>query len=583
MTAQYQARRAAAIAVALSCVTVTAAAQGRSSGVNPNAPKLMVGICRNPDKKLGPDAAEAIRDRIGGDVSTRDLYVFPKQDIINTLESSGYPPNEALSPADANALAKIIHADMYIECGATKTATGLQLDATLVLTRDMNLIQPLGSYENAKLDGAAAGVGKEFKNAFRAFEPEKTCRLRDREGKPAEAMKAAQDGIAAYSKSVWLRVCEMSVATGQKRPPAEIIKIAEEIRAIDPKNQLALKQLFAQYDLSKNTDKKLEILMELQKADPTNPNLARQIANELAALGKYDQARQVIEPAVAANASDVATVQTYFNILGALKDTKMMAKVGEDMIKMDTTLANGDFYDRMVSAYAADSNYQKASEYAARATVKFPTVAENWVRLGQLQRRNGQTQQAIVSLKRALSIDPKIKNARMIIINSYVDMNQYDSAFVAMHEAVKAGEDADQIGLVANVLANRTLTAAQKVEPKVAAEYQKVIPYALFADSVAKDRAVKNNAKFLIGVSSYYVGTLSYKSATESRSCEGAKAVNAAALDAQINLPIGGATNAAVVQQLMPATMQLLQASEQAMKAFCKADNGKKPGKGNSK
>jgi tetratricopeptide (TPR) repeat protein len=465
----------------------------------------------------------------------------------------------------------------------TKTASGFQLDGSLVLTRDMNLVQPLGSYENAKLDGAAAGVSKEYKNAFRAFEPEKTCRLRDREGKPAEAMKAAQDGITAYPKSIWLRVCEMNVAVGQKRPPAEIIKIAEEIRAVDPKNQIALRTLFTQYDLAKNTDKKLEILTELYKADPTNATLQRQIANEFAAAGKFAEARPIIESAVANNPGDVALVQTYFNLLGALKDTKMMVKVGEDMIRMDTTLADADFYDRMVSAYAADSNYQKASEWAARATVKFPAVADNWVRLGQLQRRNGQTQQAIVSLKRALSIDPKIKNARMIIINSFVDMNQYDSASVAMHEAVKAGEDPDQIGLVANVLANRTLTAAGKIEPKSAAEYQKVIPYALFADSVAKDRSVKNNAKFLIGVSSYYVGSLSYKAATESKSCEGAKAVNAAALDAQINLPIGGATNAAVVQQLMPATAQLLQASEVAMKAFCKADNGKKPGKGNSR
>jgi tetratricopeptide (TPR) repeat protein len=583
VTAQDQARRAAAIVVALSCVTVGAAAQGRATGANPNAPKLMVSICRNPDKKLGPDAAEAIRDRVSGDVSTRDLYVFPKQDITNTLESSGYSITDALSPADENALAKIIHADMYIDCGVTKTATGFQLEGSLILSRDMNLVQPLGSYENAKLDGAAAGISREFKNAFRAFDPEKTCRLRDRESKPAEAMKAAQDGIAAYPKSVWLRVCQMGLAVGQKRPPAEIIKIAEEIRAIDPKNQVALKQLFTQYDLTKNTDKKLEILKELYAADPTNANLAKQIANEYAAAGKFAEARAIIEQAVAANPGDVSLVQTYFNVLGALKDTKAMAKVGEEMIKMDTTLADADFYDRMVSAYAADSNYQKASEWSARATVKFPAVADNWVRLGQLQRRNGQTQQAIVSLKRALSIDPKIKNARMIIINSYVDMNQYDSAFVAMHEAVKAGEDPDQIGLVANVLANRTLTAAGKVEPKSPADYQKVVPYALFADSIAKDRSVKNNAKFLIGVSSYYVGSLSYKSMTESKSCEGAKAVNAAALDAQINLPIGGATNAAVVQQLMPATQQLLQASEQAMKAFCKADNGKKPGRANSK
>lgn len=593
--ARHQARVLAALA--LSGFVATAGAQSRPGAVNANAPKLMVGIFRNADKKLGPDAAEAIRDKIGGDVSTRDLYVFPKQDISNTLESSGYSTTDALSAADANALAKIIHADFYIEGVVTKTATGFQLEAYMMLQRDPNLVQPLGKYEHAKLDGAAAMVAKEFKNAFRTYENEKACRLKAREGKTAEALKAASDGITTYPKSVWLRVCQMNLAVDQK-PPAtdtvavrkqreEVIRIAEDIRRIDPKSQIALKELVKQYDAAKNTDKKIEILMELFKADSTNPVLMRGIANELAQAGKFKDALPIIARAVDQNQGDVALVQTYFNVLGALKDTKTMARVGEDMIRMDTSLADGDFYDRMVSAYAADSNYQKASEWAAKAAAKFPNVAENWLRLGNLQRRTGQMQQSIVSLKRALSMDPKIKNARMIIINSLVDLNQYDSAMVAIHEAVKAGEDPDQLGLVANVMGNRTLQAAGKVEvsAKTPADYQKVLPFVLYADSIAKDKAVKNSSKFLIGVSSYYIGSLGYKVAVDARSCEGAKTVNAVALDAVTNLPIGGATNPTVVQQLFPGAQQLLAASETAVKAFCdvRPAPGKKPGKGPGK
>ena len=551
-------------------------AQAAAPRGNANAPKMMVAICRNADKKLGPDAADALRDKTGGELSTRDLYVVPKQDVTNSLEQSGYSVTDALNATDANALAKTVHADMYIECNVNKTATGFQIEAWLILTRDQNLIQPLGAAEHAKLDGAAGMISKEFRNAFKAFEPEKLSRLRLREGKPAEAIKLAADGLSQYPKSVWLRADLMNVAVEQKRS-ADVIKYAEEIRAIDPKNPLALRELFKQYDIAKNTDKKLEMLREMFKADPTNPTLQRQVANELAAAGKFSEAEPILMKAVSENQGDVALVQTYFNVLGALNKTKLMAQVGLGMIQMDSSLADQDFYDRMVSAYAADSDWAHAAEMAAKVAAKFPKVADNWVRLGGLQRRLGQSQQSVESLKRALSIDPKIKNARMIIINALVDQGQYDSAMVAVREALKAGEDPDQLGLVANVMGKRTYDAAVKAEPKTVGDFRKALPYINYADSIAKDKSVKNNAKFLIGVTSYYIGSVGYKDATETKSCDASKAVNAAAVDALTNLPIGGASNPGAVQQLMPAAQQLLAASESAMKAFCRADTPAAP------
>ena len=567
--ARHQARVFASTALLLAGFPAALFAQAAAPRGNANAPKMMVAICRNADKKLGPDAADALRDKTGGELSTRDLYVVPKQDVTNSLEQSGYSVTDALNATDANALAKTVHADMYIECNVNKTATGFQIEAWLILTRDQNLIQPLGAAEHAKLDGAAGMISKEFRNAFKAFEPEKLSRLRLREGKPAEAIKLAADGLSQYPKSVWLRADLMNVAVEQKRS-ADVIKYAEEIRAIDPKNPLALRELFKQYDIAKNTDKKLEMLREMFKADPTNPTLQRQVANELAAAGKFSEAEPILMKAVSENQGDVALVQTYFNVLGALNKTKLMAQVGLGMIQMDSSLADQDFYDRMVSAYAADSDWAHAAEMAAKVAAKFPKVADNWVRLGGLQRRLGQSQQSVESLKRALAIDPKIKNARMIIINALVDQVQYDSAMVAVREALKAGEDPDQLGLVANVMANRSLSAAQKT--KTIVDFKKVLPFANFADSAARDRAVKNNAKFLIGVTSAMMAQIYYTDATTNKGCDDAKTANSLAVDASLNLPIGGATSPEVVRQLMPMASQIVDASAQAMKAFCRAD-----------
>jgi tetratricopeptide (TPR) repeat protein len=585
VTARQQARAWAAIGIAISGLTVPASAQ-RTLGPSPNAPKLMVGICRNPDKKLGPDAAEQIRDKITGDISPRDLYVFPAKDITSTLASSGYSDTDALSKADASALTKIIHADMDIECTVTKTATGFQIEAWMTLQRDQNLEQPLGTYENTKLDGAAAGVSREFKNAFKTFDYDKTCRLKAREGKTAEALKAASDGIAAYPKSIWLRVCQMQIAVEQKKPPADIITIAEEIRKIDPKSQIALKELYKQYDLAKNQDKKIEVLMELYNADPTNPVLLRGVANDLAAAGKFAQAEPIIAKAVAENQGDVTLVQTYFNILGALKNTKMMAQVGESMIKMDTSLADADFYDRMVSAYVADSNYQKAAEWAARATAKFPNVAENWLRLGNLQRRTGQTQQSVVSLKRALSIDPKAKNARLLIVSSLVDMNQYDSSLVAMRDAYKAGEDPNLLGDYALTIGNKLYKVASAAEPKTIPELQKALPYLSFADSVSKTPATKQNAELLIGVSSFYMGALQVNEARESRSCEGSRRAQQTLLDAQTMVQAGGRINPPAAAQILGQLNNYLPAVDAQVKQLCKTETAppaKRPGTAKNK
>jgi hypothetical protein len=88
--ARIQPRIVAMMAIVLSgTFTGTAAAQISGRGVNPNAPRLMVGTFKTPDKKLGPDVAESIREHISGDMSYRTLYVLPKQDVNATLEASG--------------------------------------------------------------------------------------------------------------------------------------------------------------------------------------------------------------------------------------------------------------------------------------------------------------------------------------------------------------------------------------------------------------------------------------------------------------------------------------------------------------
>ena len=192
--------------------TLPAQAQGHRNA-NPNAPKLVVVIFKSSDKQLGPEAAEAVRNKIDGDVSYRSLWVVPKNDINVTLEASGYSTTDALSSADANLLSKQLRGDEYLEGIVTKSAAGYSIEAWVVLTRDAQLVQPLGTFDGAKLDAAADKVSRAYQDAHnKTFDLEKKCRQDDREGKAADAQKDIADAIKAYPKTTWLRYCQLAMA-----------------------------------------------------------------------------------------------------------------------------------------------------------------------------------------------------------------------------------------------------------------------------------------------------------------------------------------------------------------------------------
>ena len=566
--ARQQARSVVALALAFSSILPVTASAQPARQPNPNAPRLMVGVFRNTDKKLGPDAAEAARSRISSDVSLRDLWVIPKNDIIATLDASGYSTTDALSPSDAAALGKLLRADMFIDGSVTKTATGVTIEGALVLTRDLNLVQPLGTFEGKNVDAAADKMSRAFQDAFKQISFEKKCTQASREGKPADVAAAAVAGIAAYPKAILVRVCLLNSLVDQKRPAAEILKVVDEILAVDAKSRPALSAAVIAYDMSGNADKKIEMLTQLLAADPTNAKLQVQVVNELASSGKAALALPIIEKTVAENPGDAAMAKLYFLILGATKNYKTMAAIGEKLAEMDTASVDQQFFEKMAAAYAADSQPAKAAEVAARATAKFPKVASLWVARGTLERRAGQVQKSVESLKRALAVDPKVEGARMAIINSFVEQNQLDSAFVGMHDAWKAGEEPNLIGTFALTIGNRLYKAASQT--KTIADYEKALPYLTFADSVTKEAQTKQNAKFLIGVSSFFMGQIAATEAPKTKSCELARKASDAFVQAQINLPAGGAINPQITQQLLSAIPQFLPAVDGQVKAFCK-------------
>lgn len=582
---RHQSRVVAALAVALLGGYPAAAAAQLVRGANPNAPMLVVVTFKSNDKKTGVDFAENVRDKVSSDVSYRDLQVQSKANIDATLQASGYDMTAALTEGDANLLAKQLRADEYIEGSINRNAanTGFVADARLVMTYDQNQVQPLGTFEGKNLNDVANQISRAYQAAHKVYDEVVKCRSARREHKFDEAMSAATSGIGRYPKSTLLRLCEMATMTDEKKPPADVIKVAQEILTIDPKSRLALEAEVDAYDKLGDKDKKVGALMTLLAADPTNARLQQSVTYELAAAGKYDVAIPIIRKAVEENPGDVTFAKLYWQLLYAVKDYKTMNKVGEEMVKMDTSFADSTFYDRTIDAYRTDSAWAKAAEAAARATKKYPQRADYWAERGQMELKAGQVQPAVASLRRALEIDPKTPGARMLIVTSLVDASEYDSAMVALREALKAGENPDQIGTFAITIGNRWFKFVNDTANKVrtVANFQKVIDYVSYGDSVAKDRQIKNSAKFLMGVSHYFIATLTINDVIAQKSCDGAKQLQDVIVNAQLELPVGGATNPDLVKQLMPAVQAMGASAEQAVKVFCAP--AKKPEAGGKK
>jgi len=181
----------AIVAVLTALGASSAAAQSRATGE-----RVMIPTLQSADKDLGVQAAEAIRNQLQKQTNVRDIVVVPKADIVNSLNSSGYSPTEALAPGDAKALATLVRAPQYVEGTVAKTPTGYKIDSRLVISRDMTRAQVLPSAQGAKLDDAASQVARSIQDARRQLAGEETCHN-------AVAQGQYQAGVAARVRR-WL-------------------------------------------------------------------------------------------------------------------------------------------------------------------------------------------------------------------------------------------------------------------------------------------------------------------------------------------------------------------------------------------
>jgi tetratricopeptide (TPR) repeat protein len=526
----------------------------------------MVATFRSAERNLGVQAAETIRERLASDINIQKLWIIPKSDITNTLEQSGYSTTEALNPNDARQLATLLRAEEYLDGAVLKTqAGGFRVQANWLFVRGDGMVQPLPAVEAGKLDQLAKSLSNEFQNAHKTADLVKQCMQMSRAKKYTEALAEARKAITIYPQSSMARVCIADIYSDQKQPPDSMVKIAEEILAIDKQNRRALAFAADAYNAKGLDDKYIETLTTLLSVDPTNTRLQTTIVNALGAAKRPELAKPIIDDAVKQNPGDPQLVRMQWLIYLQLKDWKGVATIGEEMVKTDTAAADTNFFVRMAAAYDVDSQPQKAAELASRGVAKFPNNDNLAVMQTQLLRKAGQTQQALEAVEKLLARNPKAPNAWLQKAQIQVELNQpADSILSSLKSGVDNGEDKNTVAGYATSRGQAAYRAA--TTSKAPDDYRQALAYLRFAESVQPSE----NSAFLLGVSSLSLGQQLLTDARDQKSCDLAKEAQNLFVDAQINLPKGGRAFPEPTRQALTGLQTLAPYGDQLVKALCK-------------
>jgi tetratricopeptide (TPR) repeat protein len=558
------------IVAALGVAEVSTVDAQRRGTVDPNAPRFPVlpFSYRGADKKVALQAADAVRSRLGSAFRARDMYVIPRADVEAILTGSGFPPDEAPDPITARLLAQQLRGDEYLEGNVSRTSAGYRLDTRLVLTRDNTMVQPLPPAEASDVNDAARAVVASIQEARKQLDDVRSCENAARESNYAAAITAAQAGVAEYPQATLVRICMARALVAQKAPAEQVIPVLEQALAVDSSSRPALELLGVAYKQATQTDKAVTTWGRLIRYYPSDSKLVSEVVNEIAASGRPEIAKPIIEQAVEQNPGDPALTQLLFLIQLASKDWKGATQTGEELARVDTAKADTAFFLRLAVAYDSDSQPQKAAETLARAVQKFPTNATLWSTYGQMLRGAGQLQQALTAIDRSLAINPNVEHGWFRRAQVQVELGQVDSAFASAKRAVAAGEDKNLVGQLMLVEANKKFRAARASQAR--ADYQEAVRLLTQADSIAPSPTIS----FLLGASAFSVGDQAARENQKTKSCELAMLAEESFTTAMIHLPRGAQVQQEASTQLLNAIPQYTRAVEGQKKNYCKPSRG---------
>jgi tetratricopeptide (TPR) repeat protein len=527
---------------------------------------LVVPAFTSPDKILGCKTAQEVRDRLDGDLNYRKLPVVPKDHVDQTLQASVFPVCDPITPSDTKQLASQLRADYIVDGYVNKQGDSIRVYARLVLARDVSFSQPLPMVKAKGPGDAAKLVSKEFQAALAQIPGETECYNDGRDpSKYPQAIAAARTAIAAYPPSTLARLCIANIYENQKQAPDSIIALTTAILQVDSTNRRSLELAGQAYYDKKDYDNAVRTWTRLIATDPSNTDLVERVVTQIVQSGHADQALPIMDQVVKANPGDPKLEELQYRLQIVTKHYQTAAPLGDQVAKEDTAFADTLFFLRQVTAYAADSQPQKAAEEAARGLAKFPTNVSLQTLQAQQLISAGQLQQAKPVLLNILSKNPKAANAGILLATIYSQTGQNDSTLWALH-MVAAADTASRSTAAKFALTQGNVWYKKGNASKNVDTLDVAIKYLAYSDSLD----ASPTPKFLMGASAFTAGYVADQAGAASKDCTTLKKAQDYFNVAQANVPAGLQMYPEPAKQILTALQQVQPIVGKQIKAVCK-------------
>lgn len=520
-------------------------------------PSFLAVTFRSPgEPKLGVEVAEGIRQRMLRFFPTppgRAMRVLTQQQINTTLMTSGFAADSVLSLADFRDLSKVISADEAMEGTVKRTAAGVEARAKFYYNSNMAAPEVLPVVTEKTGEAAGRKIAELYVQARKELPAYERCKNALIQNNPDAAIVAANEAMQLYDQGVLPRACLLTAyGSAYKKFPADsIIRLGNEIIAIDPDNAIAVAQLVEGYRAKGDTAKAIEFASRLNALMPDDTEQAKSIAEFFWSVGAPDKALAIVDYQIKLNPGDASILELQWRIFQNTNQWKRAIAAGEEMVKFDSAKADTNYFRRQIGAALKDSQPVLALQFLSRATAKFPRDAALLQAYSQELRKQGQLQQALDVAKKAVAIDPNAPLGNATVVILYAQLGQGDSAVAFARRALPTADSTTRAqigtGLLSLIAPSMVIAQDTTAPPDVARKnWTDVYTLSATVDSIVPQMSTA----FYMSFAAYNLATNALARVTDlsrARNTAGACAELKTAADmvllVELNMPRGGRFN----------------------------------------
>lgn len=550
------------------------------------------------DMRFGRKVGDNLRDRLGRVVNKREALMIPAYDIRESMIAASYSPDAVLRLDELRQQGEFFRVDEIVHGYVTRLPNGgVKLDAHLVLWRDLKLRQPLPTVTNANYDRGIDELANRVSQARSQLTHQRRCENFLREGRGAQAIRAAREGISAYPRGTLARTCLVWALRATGASAQEILAESNTVLEIDPQAPHALEAAAVALDSLKRRAEAATMWLRLAATDSLNVELIERVAWSMAETGNSRAAELLIVRISDLHPDNMRLMRQRWRIANDNRNWPMAVAAGEKLMAMDAEAAGDSiFFLRLATAYRSNQQPFKAVETVSRGVTTFPKDARLYALYTQFikeeadtviprglalhpqsaellalnareLRSRGRVEEALDASKRAVELDSTLAQGRMLVAQTEIELGRPDSALVTLKRAVAAGEDTSTVAGFALSKGNTFFRAANAT--KVRGDFQLAMSYLALADSLKPTP----QTKFLLGASALSVAQMALTDAPANK--VKAESCSLAQLGAD-TLPIARASLEAGVEVSPEATKEYLDYldvispyAEKQIAAFC--------------